>query len=159
MLTRIVAIVLLNVWTVYAAAPQDAARTSAATGTWHWFESCIGTKDLGLVVVLDGKAVCQSRFSVCRNDGLTPTAEERTLVFHFKGGHVFQGEYRTLPTQTIEANIWQAGADPGDLLLGVGFVSDHRILLNTIHVAQPDRMSVSQLDRGIVVRTFPLTRK
>ena len=32
----------------------------------------------------------------------------RKLVFSFKGGHAFQGEYRTTPTQTIEANVWQS---------------------------------------------------
>ena len=154
----IVAVLLLNAWTGYAALPQEAARSSAATGSWHWFESCVGTKTLGLVVLLDGKAVYRSRFPVCRSNGPTPTAEERKIVFHFKGGRVFRGEYHTLRTQTIEANIWQAGADPDALLLGVTFVSD-RVLLNTIHVAKPDSTSESQLDRGIVVKTFPLTRK
>jgi hypothetical protein len=95
---------------------------------------------------------------VCRNNGPTPTAEERKIVFHFKGGRIFQGEYRTLPTQTIEANVWQAGADPDTLLLGVTFVSD-RVLLNTIHLAKPGSPSESQMDRGIVVKTFPLTTK
>lgn len=153
----IVAILLLNVWISYAAA-QGPAQSSTATGAWHWFEICDNTKHLGLVLLLDGKSVYRSQFSVCRNNRPTPTAEERKIVFHLKGGRAFQGEYRTLPTQTIEANIWQAGADPDDLLLGVTFVSD-RVLLNTIHVAKPDRESVSQLDRGIVVRTFPLRQK
>lgn len=153
-----IAILLLSVCVVCAAASaQDAARTSETTGTWHWFGSCDDTRNLSLVVLLDGKAVYRSRFPVCRNAGPAPTAEERKIVFHFKGGHVFQGEYRTLPTQTIEANIWQAGADPNALLLGVTFVSD-RVLLNTIHVAKPKNTSLSQLDRGIVVRTFPSTR-
>jgi hypothetical protein len=155
----IVAILLVNLWTASAAAvPQDVARDSPATGTWHWFENCDGTKNLGLVVLLDGKAVYRSRFPVCRNNRSMPTAEERKITFHFKGGRVFQGEYRTLPTQTIEANIWQAGADPDALLLGVSFVSD-RVLLNTIHIAKSDSTSVSHLDRGIVVRTFPLTTR
>jgi hypothetical protein len=154
-----VAVLLLNVLVVYAAAsPQDAARSSEATGTWHWFGSCADARNLGLVVLLDGKAVYRSRFPVCRNNGPTPTAEERKIVFHFKGGRVFQSEYRTLPTQTIEADIWQAGADPDALLLGITFSTD-RVLLNTIHVTKPAGTSVSQLDRGIVVRTFPLTRK
>jgi hypothetical protein len=110
------------------------------------------------VVLLDGKAIYRSRFLVCRNNGPTATAEEQKLVFHFKGGHVFQGEYRSFPTQTIAANIWQAGADPDALLLGVMFVSD-RVLLNTMHVAKPDSASASEVDRGIVLRTFPLNRK
>lgn len=155
----IVAILLVNVWAVSVAAlPQDVTCSSAAASAWHWFQNCDGTKNLGLVVLLDGKPVYRSQFPVCRNNGPTPTAEERKMVFHFKGGHVFQGEYRTSNTQTIEANIWQAGADPDSLLLGVTFVSD-RVLLNTIHVAKPDSSSVSQVDRGIVVRTFPLGRK
>jgi len=134
------------------------ARSSETSDTWHWFESCGGTRNLELVVLLDGKAVYRSRFAVCRNSGPTLTAEHRKIVFHFKGGRVFQGKYRTLATQTIEANIWQAGADSDALLLGVTFVSD-RVLLNSIHVAKPDSTSESQLDRGVVVRTFPLTRK
>jgi hypothetical protein len=154
-----IAILLLSVCAACAAASaQDAARSSETTGTWHWFGSCEDTRNLSLVVLLDGKAVYRSRFPVCRNNGPSPTAEERKIVFHFKGGHIFQGEYRTSPTQTIEANIWQAGADPNALLLGVTFVTD-RVLLNTIHVAKPDNTSVSQLDQGIVVSTFPLTRK
>jgi hypothetical protein len=155
----IVAILLLNVSTVYAGAlPQEAPQSPPATGAWHWFDHCRGVRNLGLVVLLDGKAIYRSRFLVCRNNEPTPTAEEQKLVFRFKGGHVFQGEYRTLPTQTIEANIWQAGADPDALLLGVAFVSD-RVLLNTIHVAKPDSASASQVDPGIVLRTFPLHRK
>jgi hypothetical protein len=154
----LVVILLLNVSAVSSAAsPQDAVRNSEATGSWHWFEGCGNTKTLGLVVLLDGKAVYRSQFSVCRNNGPTPTAEERKIVLRFKGGRVFQGEYRTSATQTIEVNIWQAGADSDALLLGVTFVSD-RVLLNTIHVAKPDSASVSQLDRGIVVKTFPLGR-
>jgi len=156
---RIVAILLLNVATMYSGVlPQEATQSSGATGAWHWFENCRGAKNLGLVVLLDGKAIYRSRFLVCRNNGPAPTAEEQKLVFHFKGGHVFQGQYRTLPTQTIEANIWQAGANPDSLLLGVMFVSD-RILLNTIHVAKPGSASASLVDRGIVVKTFPLNRK
>ena len=156
----LVAILLLNVWVGCAAASaQHSTRRSEVTGTWHWFGSCRDARNLSLVVLLDGKAVYHSRFPVCRNNGPTPTSEERKMVFRFKGGRIFQGEYRTLPTQTIEANIWQAGADPDALLLGVTFVSDNRVLLNTIHVAKPASKTVSQLDRGIVVRTFPLARK
>ena len=151
-------LLVLNLWTVYGAAlPQ--APSSAAMGTWHWCESSAGVKSLGLEVLLDGKAVYRSRFPVCRNNGPTPMAEERKFIFHFKGGHVFQGQYRTLPTQTIEATVWQAGAEQDALLLGVSFVSSNRVLLNTVHVAKPDSTSVSPLDRGIVMKTFPLAGK
>ncbi|MBZ5782256.1 hypothetical protein, partial [Klebsiella aerogenes] len=68
------------------------------------------------------------------------------------------GEYHTTSTQTIEGNIWQAGADPGDLILGVSFATKNQVLLNTIHIARPGSASSSEVDRGIVVRTFPIPR-
>lgn len=159
MRSAIIAILVLTAASAYGGAlRQGAARSSAATGAWRWFQNCGGARNLGLVVTLDGKVVYRARFPVCRDNGPTPTAEERKLVFHFKGGHVFQGKYRTVPTQKIEANIWQAGADPDALLLGVTFVSD-RVLLNTIHAAKPNSQSASRLDRGILVRTFPMHRR
>jgi hypothetical protein len=153
----VVAILLLSFGTVYTAALfQDTARSSGATVAWHWFQSCGGrANDLGLVVLIDGKSVYRSQFPVCRNNEPSP---KRTIDFHIKGGHVFRGDIRTSPTQTIEVNIRQARADPDTLPLTVTFEGD-RVLLNTIHVAKPDSTSVSQLDRGIEVRTFPLARK
>ncbi len=153
----VVAILLLNFGTVYPAGLlQDAAQSSRATVAWHWFQSCGGrARNLGLVVLLDGQAVYRSEFPVCRNSEPSPG---RKIVFHIKGGHVFRGDHRTSPTETIEVNIWQAGGDPNVLPLGVKFASD-RVLLNAIHVAKPESTSVSQLDRGIEVRTFPLPRK
>ena len=69
------------------------------------------------------------------------------------------GEYRTVHTQTIEGNVWQAGSDPDELLLGISFSTKNQVLLNTIHIAKPGRVSSSEVDRGIVVRTFPILRK
>jgi hypothetical protein len=153
----VVAILLLSFGSVYPAASlQDTAPAPGATVAWHWFQSCGGrARNLGLVVLLDGQAVYRSEFPVCRNSQSTPG---RKIVFHIKGGHVFRGGYRTSPTETIEVNIWQAGADPNALSLGVRFASD-RVLLNTIHVAKPESTSVSQPDQGIELRTFPLPRK
>ena len=155
----IITILFLNVSVLVGGArAQDVPRNSISNVRWHWFEKCDGGKNLGIAVFLDGKVVYRSRFSVCRINVPTVTAKQQKLVFRIRGGHVFQDEYHTLPTQTIDANIWQAGAEPDALLLGVSFVSD-RVLLNTIHVAKPDAVTVSKLDRGIVVRTFPLVQK
>lgn len=153
----IVAILLLNLGTAYAATLlQDTVQSSGGTVSWHWFQSCgRSTKNLGLVVQLDSKTVYRSQFPLCRNN---EPPSDRKISFHIKGGHVFRGDYRTSPSQTIEVNIWQAGADPNTLLLGVKFASD-RVLLNATHLAKPDSTSVSQLDPGLEVKTFPLRHK
>jgi|GEM_PF-1778441 len=140
------------------ALPQGPPKVSPVrdeTG-WHWFQNCNEHKAMRLEVLLDGKIIYHSSFPICRaNTGSNAARRQRVIAFYFKGGHVFQGEYHTAREQIIEGNIWQAGADSDAMLLGVSFSSKKQVLLNTIHVAKPDSASASEVDRGIVVRTFP----
>jgi len=113
---------------------------------------------MALEVLLDGKSIYHSEFRAClmdRND--TKSESQRKIrVFYISGGHTFQGEYHTKKTDKIEGNIWQAGADPGDMLLGLSFETKDQVLLNTLHIAKPGETTQSKLDSGIVVRTYPL---
>jgi hypothetical protein len=158
--TRAGAIVLLIAMIATAGPlPQGLPKVSPVRNetVWNWFQNCSENKAMRLEVVQDGKIIYRSSFPICRsNTGSKPAARrQRIIVFHFKGGHVFQGEYHTAKTQMIEGNIWQAGADSDALLLGLSFSSKKQVLLNTIHVAKPDSVSASEVDGGIVVRTFP----
>lgn len=69
---------------------------------------------------------------------------------------MFDGEFRTGPSERIEGNIWEAGTDAGIIYFGLSFMTKEQLLLNTIHIARPDRVSVTQIDPGIVVRTVPM---
>ena len=113
---------------------------------------------MGIELVLDGKPIYRSSFPICQ---ISDRSKERSqsVTFTLKGGHTFQSEYHTVPTQAIAVEIWQAGADPDDILLGISFATNNQILLNTIHIAKPERVSRTEIDLGIVVRTFPLDRK
>jgi hypothetical protein len=117
---------------------------------------------MGIEVLLNGKMIHRSSFPICpisdRSDWKTER-QQKIVAFYFKGGKAFQGEYRTTPTQTIEGNIWQAGNDPGVILIGVSFSTKKQVLLNTIHVAKMGSESTSEFDHGFIVRTFPITRK
>jgi len=128
---------------------------------WHWFQRCHAKRDLGVEVVLNGKMIYKSSFPVYPISHRSETEEnfQKVLAFFFKGGHTFQGEYRTVPSQKIEGNIWQAGTDPGVLILGLSFSTKTKILLNTLHIVKQDGESRSVLDRGLFVRTFPADRK
>ena len=126
-----------------------------------WFGNCNDKEYMGLEVLLSGKTIHRSSFPVCRISDLSEELgpKQKTLAFSFKGGHVFQGEYATRREQTIEVNVWQAGADPGAILFGVSFTSKNQVLLNTIHIAKPGRATTTEIDRGLLVRTFPTHRK
>jgi hypothetical protein len=139
--------------------PQDSQV--APQPLWYWFGNCSEKTHMGFEMLLNGKVIHRSSFSICPiSDRSKETDRKQKIVaFSFKGGHVFQGEYHTTQTQTIEGNIWQAGTDPGAILFGVSFSTKKQVLLNTIHVAKPDSGSTSEIDRGLIVRTFPISGK
>jgi len=128
---------------------------------WYWMGGdCRECKKLRLELLLDGKSLYRCSIFVRRieRDKVSSKDLERIRVFHIKGGHNFQNEYRTTPQQTIEVNMWQAGAEPDLLMLGLSFATKSQIVLNTLHFAAPDRPSEMLLDRGLLVRTYPEPR-
>lgn len=141
------------------ASPRQTSSSSQATEgpVWGWFQNCPENRALGLEVKRNGIVIFRSSFPICQ----MPRAdhEMKILAFSFKGGQAYHAEYHTSPTDNIEGNIWLASGDSDALVLGVSFSTRKRILLNTLHVAKPDSKSVSEIDHGIVVRTFPLPAK
>ena len=155
---RILLLTILLISSASTGFSQHGAPSPSMTkeGDWYWFQNCDKNKTLGIEVLLKGRAIFHSSFSVCLTPSPKTERRQKIVAFYFKGGQVYQGEYHTLPSQTIEGNIWQASSLPDGLVLGVSFATKKQVLLNTLHLAQPDKVSASELDRDIVVRTFPL---
>jgi hypothetical protein len=82
--------------------------------------------------------------------------EDGRAEFHFSGGHTFQGRCHTLAKGSIEGDIWQAGADPDALILGISFAASKQILLKTLHVASPEKQTSSIIDKDIFITTYPV---
>ncbi len=130
-----------------------------ASQGWRWFQNCTQQTTIGIEVTVDGTSVFKSSVPICKTTNAAADngkEKQKTLAFSFKGGRKFQGEYQTTSADTIHGNIWQAGADADDLLLGVSFDTGKQVLLNTIQIARPDRRSVDEVDTGIIVETFPI---
>jgi len=123
---------------------------------WFWSDDCRGGRRLGIEVLIDKKSVYHSEIRVCQMNRGDPKSENQKKVFYVPGGRTFQSTYRTATNEKIEGNIWQAGADPDDILLGVSFATKNQVLLNTIHIAKPSKTTQSEIDAGIVVRTIPI---
>ena len=110
-----------------------------------------------MVVLLNGDLIYRSDFRICQGTRAEANAApRRNRVFHFKGGHRFQGEYATTSKEMIEGNIWLAGSDPDALIFGVDFATDKQILLNTVHIVKPAVTAQFLQDRGLVTKTYPL---
>lgn len=125
---------------------------------WYWTRGCRKARTIGLVLLLDGKPIYRSPFIMCLFPSQEGPSEQEigAITFSIKGGHTFQGNLRTGPEQTITCDLWQAGTEPNGLFLGVSFSTKDRVLLNTLHFASPDSARESKLDRGLLIRTYPL---
>ncbi len=118
---------------------------------------------MSLEVKLDGRTLYKSTFPLCRasRGSSESQGESGRVQFSFRPGRAIKWlGYRdaaetTGADQLIEADLWQAGADPDDLLIGVSFASGSRIYMNTVVVAHPGRRETTTVAEGLVVTTFP----
>jgi hypothetical protein len=59
----------------------------------------------------------------------------------------------------LNVDVWQAGADPEDLILGLSFGDEHDTYMNTVHLAFPGKRDVSRPAEGIEIVTFPIAAR
>jgi len=127
---------------------------------WWWFDDCPDGRSMGIDVLLDHKPIYHTELRVCqmyRNDA-DSRPKQKTIVFNMPGGHTFRNTYHTKKAEKIEGSIWQAGAEPTDLLLGLSFSTRGQVLLNAIHIIDPSEVTTSNIDAGMVVKTYPVDR-
>lgn len=154
-------------------APLASARSSLLAGrppdpSWQWQETCDGPR-LGLDIVLDGKLLLRRTFTVCPHDRADPPGGDQThieLSFVAPRTMAWEG-YRedhefTPKGLPLTVDIWQMTSDRdatrNDVQLGVAVHSDKTIQQHTGIVAWIDRRSELYVERGLVVRTYPLRR-
>jgi len=139
--------------TATALAQQPASRPETSEVVWTWSKLCGGNHKLGMTIRLDHKVLYRGVLPICPG---SRDVEDGCVEFHFAGGHLFQGEYRTRSTDSIEGDIWQAGGESDALILGISFDTKKQILLNTLHIARPDKQTSTELDKGLFITTYPV---
>jgi hypothetical protein len=156
-LSRIFAKRTLLFLAVFGATPavaQPLAATANSDVVWTWSNRCNDDHRLGVRILLDNKVLYRGVLPICRG---SRDEEDGRVEFHSSGGHTFQGEYHTRTTDSIEGDIWQAGGEGDALILGISFDTGKQVLLNTIHIAKPGKQTSSELDKGILITTYPVT--
>ncbi len=148
--------------------PPARAQGTSAPGkvaddsVWFWFMSC-GKQMLNVEVRFDHRLLIRAAVPICkapRNSTLSG-GQQGTLDFNFVPSRaiVWTG-YRSdhdvsAASVHLTGSVWEAGADPEDLLLGVVFMGPSKIMMNTIHVAHPAKSDTTIVARGLVVITYP----
>jgi hypothetical protein len=138
------------------------ARASEEGPVWFWYSTC-GGPTMVIEVRLDKQLLYKTAVPLClapRDDSRTQR-ETHPVVVRFTPSRAIEWSgYRdqpdvTRPGQELELTLWQAGADPDDLQIGVSVAGDEMLYMNTIHIAHPKKRAESAIASGLVVVTYP----
>jgi hypothetical protein len=129
---------------------------------WFWFATCGGPL-MTLEVRLDNQVVYKSTFPLCRanRESVERQGQAGRIEFKMRPSRaiVWKGYRdttdRSVAGKVLDVDVWEAGADPDALILGVSVVSGKRILMNTVHISHPDQRDESEIAKGLSVRTYP----
>ena len=144
--------------TTIASIDGEAAREPV----WFWFASC-GGPAMTLEVTFDGALVHKSTFPICRAERTAAESQGAIGRFEFTwrprrpitwSGYRDETD-RTAANENLEIDIWEAGAEADTLILGVSVSTRDRILMSTLHMADPSRPQQSEIAKGLLVRTHP----
>ena len=148
-------VVMLALVLTSGTAFSQASISSPDEVVWHWFGDCRNGKTMGAEVILGGKRIYATSFSICPMRRTQIEAEKRILEFYFEvPARIFGEEFKAIGTQRIEGNIWEAGSERDAIVLGVSFSTRDRVLLNTLHFAYADRASEAELAKALVIKTI-----
>jgi hypothetical protein len=139
-----------------------AGETGQGESVWFWFANC-GARALVLDVKLDGATLYSSTIPICQatRDGAESQGESRKVSFPFRPHRAIKwsgyrdSDVTTDASRPLHVDLWQAGADPNDLLIGVSVSDGKSIYMNTIYIAYPEKRSSTEIATGLVISTRP----
>ena len=129
---------------------------------WHWFPQSSQTDTLRVEVYQQKKVLFAASIPICAMDrsNIEPEHPQKILQFSFEAEcGIFGSEFKLLGVRHIEGNIWEAGSDPDDVLLGVSFASEEQVFLNTVHIALAKKAAKTNLAQGLYIKSYPLHLK
>ena len=152
--TRIGLIGLLAVWAL-------PGQSRADPTVWYWFATC-GGPAMTLEIHLDKTTLYKATFPICKAGRKSEASQGQTgrveFAFTPKRALLWEG-YRersdlSVPNQPLEVNLWQAGAEPDSLVIGVSVADRDKVLMNTVHIAPAARRGETTIAKGLMIETY-----
>jgi hypothetical protein len=149
--------------------PNTPLQPTSEGPVWFWFSTCGGPL-MTLEVQVDTRVLHRSTFPLCRANREAVQSQGQVgrieVTWRSNRAIVWEGYRdaadRTAANEELEVDIWQAGADPDTMILGVSAMTGNsrmpsdsrRIVMNTVHIAHPSGRDESAIASGVVVRTY-----
>jgi hypothetical protein len=138
-----------------------ALPAQAGDSVWIWSSACRSPHSMQLTAQLDRRTIYTATFPAClaERQEQTPAARmsfplvaPRRLMWY---GYRSDAGESTAAGKHLTVEVWQAGGDPEDMLLGVVVQDDSARYLHTILILDPHRQTVDSLTPGLVIRMGP----
>ena len=155
MLIRAHALLRLSLLAPHALLAQSSTKP-VADSVWTWSSRCAKPTSIRLEVRVSGLLLAAPLVPICRVASDSGRVNNEHVRFTFHAARRFQDEYLTTDADTIATDIWQAGADPGVVILGISFSTPKQVLLNSVHLVDPARPKTYVQDRDLTTSSRPL---
>ena len=142
-------------WGLPSIAQQPGPQQESDT-VWTWSAQCDTKQQLRVTVHLQSKLLYEGLLPICLGNR---DAEKGRAEFHFSSDQVFGGQYKARRRDSIEGDIWQAAGEKDALVLGISLATKKQIMLNTLHIASPDKKTSAELDKGLFITTIPVSTR
>jgi hypothetical protein len=138
-----------------ALSANAAELPSPDKAVWHWFSTCANEKTLSIEITLGKKSIFKSSFPLCkmRRTKIKPGLVPKHLAFSLENKK--RSYFGEVKGEMLEGNIWESGAEPDNIVLGLTFETKTQTWLHTLLVVEPDKPSRFLLGKGLVVTTHP----
>jgi len=144
----------------------SSAQAPSSVPVWFWRIPC-GDRGLAIDVTLSGRSVYHAEVPICHmvrtRDATTKENNGFKILLTTSKPLVFSGYRDTddvVPAgKSLEMDIWEAGADPDDLIIGVSVADGKKIYMNTVLIAEPKIESGSAIANDLFVTVKPIKLK
>jgi hypothetical protein len=125
-----------------------------------WLLVGCDTQALVFELMLDGKRLYSQTMPVCQTTRAGRSQGQKVSFTFQPPRSITWTGYRdaastTAAGQELSVDLWQAGADAADLVLGMSVSIGQVLYMNATHVAYMDRRSTTEIEQGLVIATHP----
>jgi hypothetical protein len=133
----------------------NATTPKAQDAVWHWYARCRTPTQIDLELIFDHKPIYTASFNVCHllASSIVPEQHQKVLKFDFISSR--RSVFGEPKGAHLEGNIWEAGKNENDLVLGVSLAGPMQVWCNFLHVLDLKKNSETLLAPGFLVRTRP----
>jgi len=127
---------------------------------WFWYSDC-GARSISLAVVFDHELIRADTIPVCHAMRASAAAagQGKRLSFPFRPNRAIRwssdpapgSSEESRPSEKLKIDIWEAGADPDALILGISVLGEKRMYMNTVMPVRLDRANKAEIGPGLVV--------